>query len=556
MAHGSARHSKSTLFELLAVELAPRPGRWAAVSRITVACTLTVAIAMIFKIPQPPYMAYIVFLVTKDDRGGTLVAGLGGVVAITFAILLTLFFAQVDFAEPALRLPEIAVVTFAAMYSTRTFALGPLTYLSGFVTVLLHSLIDDVPNPEAFTHVALWLWVIFTVPVAITLMIHELFGHSVDVTLNRETRRVLEELAHALRQSSYRPRLAQWRRSIATLLDQAMHSKQAVAGPGHVGREALITILELLTLLEVTPLNERAVTACLAALNAILTSAETAPQEKEKHSLLVPDALSNPTHWQFALKTTLAVMICYASYTLLDWPGIRTAIVTCFFVALSSLGKTVHKLILRLSGAVIGGLAAGLCIVVVLPHMTDIGQLCALIAAASVAAGWVATSSELLAYAGLQFAFAFFLGILQDYAPATDLTVLRDRVIGILLGNIVITVIFSICWPESAKTALRTAVANAQRALATLSNEPDEASRALLVRELAKAEHLEAVGTLELRMLASRQAADEPLPAVADIERQAAAIFAASRESDSAADEARDLEQLSREVAHVALAVR
>ena len=40
---------------------------------------------------------------------------------------------------------------------------------------------------------------------------------------------------------------------------------------------------------------------------------------------------------------------------------------------------------------------------------------------------------------GMQIAFAFFLGILQGYAPATDLTVLRDRIAGILLGNIAVS---------------------------------------------------------------------------------------------------------------------
>src|SRR6202035_3909022 len=52
--------------------------------------------------------------------------------------------------------------------------------------------------------------------------------------------------------------------------------------------------------------------------------------------LFVPDALSNPAHWQFALKTTIAIMIVYSVYTMLDWPGLLTSIVTVFFVALGS----------------------------------------------------------------------------------------------------------------------------------------------------------------------------------------------------------------------------
>jgi len=84
---------------------------------------------------------------------------------------------------------------------------------------------------------------------------------------------------------------------------------------------------------------------------------------------------------RFALKATIAVMASYFIYTMLDWPGIRTAVVTCFFVALGSLGETMHKLTLRIGGALIGGAAALLSIVYVLPQMTDIGQLALLIAA-------------------------------------------------------------------------------------------------------------------------------------------------------------------------------
>ena len=108
---------------------------------------------------------------------------------------------------------------------------------------------------------------------------------------------------------------------------------------------------------------------------------------------------------------------------------------------------------------------AGLSIVFVLPHFTDIGQLCALTAVVALFAGWVATSSERLVLRRPADRLRILSsGLLQTESPATDLTVLRDRVVGILLGNVVITLVFSGLWPESAITRLRARLADAQRA--------------------------------------------------------------------------------------------
>jgi multidrug resistance protein MdtO len=87
--------------------------------------------------------------------------------------------------------------------------------------------------------------------------------------------------------------------------------------------------------------------------------------------------------------------------------------------------------------------------------METIASLIVLVAAVSAIAGWIATGSERISYAGFQIAFAFFLSMFQGYAPDTDLDKIRDRVVGILIGLAVTTVIFHYIWPECARESNR-----------------------------------------------------------------------------------------------------
>src|SRR5271167_3327384 len=95
-----ARASRSAFLEFLAVELAPREGRTLAVAHIVVGSVLTVAIAMLFQIPEPTYMAYIVFLVSWDERTASVTIAVVGQLAITLAVLLSLGLMEIDLSEP------------------------------------------------------------------------------------------------------------------------------------------------------------------------------------------------------------------------------------------------------------------------------------------------------------------------------------------------------------------------------------------------------------------------------------------------------------------------
>src|SRR6266481_9513174 len=205
----------------LAQELAPREGRGLAVARIAAACTITVAIAMVFRIPLAAYMAYMVFLTSKDDSAATLTMAVAGVLAVTLAILFTLGIAQISLGDPAVRLPAMALLTFLAMFSVRVFALGPISFLAGFLTVTMQSVVDDVPSPEVFTRTTLWLLVVVVVPVMVTILTNLLFGPLASAVAERGVRKVLTDLEAALTRGQIAGRLAQWRAILGPLIEKS-----------------------------------------------------------------------------------------------------------------------------------------------------------------------------------------------------------------------------------------------------------------------------------------------------------------------------------------------
>jgi multidrug resistance protein MdtO len=215
-----------------------------------------------------------------------------------------------------------------------------------------------------------------------------------------------------------------------------------------------------------------AISRTLRAIRETLvgTSAERAAHDAAEapRRLLAADAFSNPEYVHFALKVTLAVMICYFVMSMTDWPGIHTCIITCFFVALGTVGDTLHKATLRFVGCLIGaGLGLG-AILLLMPRMTDLGDLFLLLAPITLLAAWIGYGSERISYAGWQIGLAFYLVVLQGYGPTISMYTARDRTIGILFGNVVIFVIFTTIWPASVADLVRTHLARALEQLATL----------------------------------------------------------------------------------------
>jgi len=131
--------------------------------------------------------------------------------------------------------------------------------------------------------------------------------------------------------------------------------------------------------------------------------------------------------------------LCYIIYNSLFWPGISTAITTCSLTALTTIGTSHQKQILRFGGALVGGVVIGMgAQVCILPYIDSIGAFTVLFASVIGAAAWFATSCPRLSYFGVQIAVAFCLINLQEFKIQTSLAVARDRVAGILLGLLMI----------------------------------------------------------------------------------------------------------------------
>ncbi|MBN3793300.1 FUSC family protein, partial [Burkholderia sp. Ac-20353] len=191
------------------------------------------------------------------------------------------------------------------------------------------------------------------------------------------------------------------------------------------------------------------------------TSRGTPPDAhaEPRGGFFLPDARTNPDHIRYALKTTVAAMFCYLLYMQLDWSGIHTCFITCYIVSLGTTAETVEKLTLRIGGCIVGALVGTAAIVFVMPALSSIGQLMAVVFVGAWLSAWVAFGSPRVGYAGFQIAFALFLCVIQGAGPGFDLTIARDRAIGILLGNVVIYLVFTRIWPVSIATQVDTALA-------------------------------------------------------------------------------------------------
>ena len=526
---GSA--GRESLISQIRADLAPFPGRAALTWRIALLCSLVSATAMLFMTPEAAISCYLIIFLMKPDAVINIGTALGLIVLASLIVAVMVFIIQYTVDSPLLRMATIAFASFLFLYIGAASQLGEIGGIIALIIAFVLTLVNLVPVGDAVSFALRYAWYMAAMPMAWMIVFNLVLGLS-PVRLLRQTLLTrLSTTADAIASGApghYRPLLELLQADNGALEQQAGFVKiLALVSRSSSHRisadvRASYRMMLAASALPGTMDNDRrtAIVSSIRAAAKALEAGDAPPKPQpagssddiaqreilvaldiisgEPEGLVVPapkpgfffdDALTNPAYQRFALKTTAAAMICYLIYAGIDWQGIHTAMITCYVAALSSTGETVHKLVLRIVGCLIGAALGIGAILFVVPHIDGIGALMVLVFAGVLVGAWVSTGPERISYGGVQIALAFLLTILQGFGPSTSLDTAWDRIIGILLGNLVIYLIFTRLWPVPVEWAVRDCLKAALTALSRLAAlEPEKRAGAIADAALAERE--------------------------------------------------------------------
>lgn len=503
----------SWFWEFLKGELKPYPGRGVMVARIVIAATITMIITMTFRVPGGALGAIVAFVISRESLAATAKFTMAVATALIMVTLFVPFGARMFASVPITHFFWEAISLLLIFFLVRTlsnFAVAGIMGIVGTAPVAIWYL----PGPAEFNlEQTLWQILAPAIGAGVTIVVEAVFhafqkqdqiivgldarlqaveelltSYAGGKPIAKETEARLSQFATitvgTLRRLLNRSRyIGMYRSQMSAVIAQVGRSVDFAAALAHtqayvavadqqlaakLGEEIAEVRLFLKTgqkplMQEVqgTPSNDsllRELEEMISLIPRVIegsTSLEAfqalGPEPEPEGTFLLPDAFTNPEHLRFALSGCLAGFLSYVVYVSLAWPGISTAVLTCVITALSTIGASRQKQVLRIAGTMIGGFIFGLgAQIFILPYIDSITEFTLLFIVVSTVAAWVATSSSRLSYCGLQIAVAFDFIHLNDFTIQTSLTIARDRTVGVLLGISMMWLVFERLRPSSA----------------------------------------------------------------------------------------------------------
>ncbi|AZD90917.1 Membrane fusion component MdtO of tripartite multidrug resistance system [Pseudomonas chlororaphis subsp. aureofaciens] len=487
------------LYRFLMAQMRPYPGRLNLMMRTLLSCSLVIIISMALQVPFLALSLIVVFYVTQTNVVLTRMVGTLFILGVTLAIGLSILLLKFTYAYPLLRALGASTLFFFSVYLMRVTKIGVVFFIVGIVVIYVQTFADLTDQAELVLRLVMWVWVAVSYAILLTLLINTLLlpveparqledhlrgqlrvvagridgtGSTADLSPENIQRSLLasQQLLRFInmrdsrfltRHTAYFSRVGAISRLL--VLASQLPAKSIITPEIENLRRAVLAVnvsmhttrshdgsqeTPQLSVLSLPGAYEELQLALLQIQEGEFFDSIKAPA-KESKSLFAADAFVNPAYVQFSLKTLFAALICYLFYTASDWQGIHTIMLTCLIVAQPTLGASAQRAYLRLGGALVGGFLALVAMIWVVPDIDGIVGLLFMVLPVMGLGAWIAAGSERVSYAGIQIIFTFSLALLEQFTPNTDLTDIRDRLIGVLLGVGISLVIHRYLWPEA-----------------------------------------------------------------------------------------------------------
>ncbi len=514
---------------LLNEELAPYPGRGDLVVRMTIAATLVMIIDMTFRIPFAAYAALYAFNISRESPETSVKAVKTIVVAFALSVLYILAGAMFFLQDPNLRLFWVIATLFGMFYALSAARNNTAANRFGYLLIVTIPVWDSEIPVGVKVEQTLWAFAAISLASVITVAVPLIYAKwkSRDILFrpigerlsaienlldsyaagNHPDEKTEKQITHfalaghsalrrTLQHSTYSPQYREQMGAVVTLvgrlIDVAANMIELAINTTDYEKSRMRslaakvgTIRSDLLAGRIPHLELDAETAALQAA-PLLSEMETItgglspdahavahPASVSALSLFKPDAFTNPEHIKFGLKGCLAASLCYLFYNAKAWPEINTAITTCFLTALSTIGSSHQKQVLRISGTLVGAVVMGIgAQVFILPYLDSIAGFTLVFVAATIVAAWCAASGPRFSYFGVQIAIGFYLVNLTEFSVQTSLLPARDRALGILLGLLAMWLVFDRLWGVPAVVEMKKTFLSSLRMLAEFVREP------------------------------------------------------------------------------------
>jgi len=524
------------LRDFLREELSPYSGRGVLVARMVVAASIVMIVNMTFRIPYGAYGAVYALTISRENPDATLKAVRTILVSFAFAVADVLLGAIFFSGDPLLRLLWVAATLFIVFFSLSALSNYTAGARFGYLVTITIPLWDRQIGAEAKVEDTLWavgaISIASVITAVVELVFHKLkpwddlivsiaerldqvksllasyLDGAPDKPCERQIQRLgllgTSRMRRDLQRSGYEPQYAQRMGAIVAytgrLIDIAANLTYFPPQIRTEDRARLRTLIAIIESIRVALLNreplrplepdsaggslqsipllrEMQVTVSLIAdvfsgspISSAFAPRSAAPQQGK--GVFVSDAFSNVRHLRFAIRGGVAAFVCYLAYNLIAWPGISTAVTTCLLTALTTVGSSRQKQILRFGGALTGGAIAIAAQIFVLPSLDSLAGFLVVFVAVTIFAAWIATSGPRLSYFGIQVAVAFDLINLQEFKFQTSLSIARDRVAGVILGLLAMWAIFDQLWGAPAAVEMKRIFIANIRLLAQFTRQP------------------------------------------------------------------------------------